>query len=404
MKTLVRYKPRWRNVVKAARYSLDDKLGGGNIIAWGIGGVGRADRSLSNPFLWHNAALATLADDYIPTAPLGMESPVITSGTGGVTETPIVVSPIAEVVNAIVEIFTSPAGVLVDPVIDTNKGMPADVDYLNRYPDVAAAVSAGDFTSGYQHYDLWGRDGGRYYNLWLNNPTAAVATDAPIVVTAETPVITSEMAALAADDIITITPKQVNVIMAEVIQNVDPTDIATIDATIAIAQEVIPELTNMQYMTATQVETILDVAKTEAIAAIVEVQPTANVSQLQNISSAVEVVQMAEIIQAQPGMSFTQAQQTVQAQTAQTIQEVVSTTPIIPVVTIPPSLQPPVLPSDEQLNKPVVPPILKPIIPSVLVKLGVAPSAKQDTTKEMNGIYIAGAVAVLGILVLMIKK
>jgi hypothetical protein len=62
---------------------------------------------------------------------------------------------------------------------DPYYGTPADVDYLNRYPDVAAAVksqreSGGDITSGYLHYKTLGMGEGRTYDMSLNNKPAAV--------------------------------------------------------------------------------------------------------------------------------------------------------------------------------------------------------------------------------------
>jgi hypothetical protein len=38
-------------------------------------------------------------------------------------------------------------------------------EYLNLYPDVAAAVKAGTFKSGYEHYEKHGKSEGRSINL-----------------------------------------------------------------------------------------------------------------------------------------------------------------------------------------------------------------------------------------------
>jgi hypothetical protein len=54
MNTLL-YNPRWRNAVKGVRYSYDSLLGGGNILAWGLGSNGNYDKSLGKPLFWHNA-------------------------------------------------------------------------------------------------------------------------------------------------------------------------------------------------------------------------------------------------------------------------------------------------------------------------------------------------------------
>lgn len=50
------YKPRWRNVVKAVRYSVDPNFGGGNILAWGLGsGRSRYNNAITKP-RWRNSA------------------------------------------------------------------------------------------------------------------------------------------------------------------------------------------------------------------------------------------------------------------------------------------------------------------------------------------------------------
>lgn len=56
------YQPRWRNAIKGVRYSYDDRLGGGNILAWGMGGGVSYERKVLKPRFWHNIA-DTVADN-----------------------------------------------------------------------------------------------------------------------------------------------------------------------------------------------------------------------------------------------------------------------------------------------------------------------------------------------------
>jgi hypothetical protein len=49
------YKPRWRNAVKGVRYSYDTRLGGGNLLAWGLGSKGNYDKTITRPMFWSNA-------------------------------------------------------------------------------------------------------------------------------------------------------------------------------------------------------------------------------------------------------------------------------------------------------------------------------------------------------------
>lgn len=59
-------------------------------------------------------------------------------------------------------------------------GTPADIDYLKRYPDVAAfmenekaAGKADRLRSGYDHYMIAGKSEGRTYDLSLNDAPVA---------------------------------------------------------------------------------------------------------------------------------------------------------------------------------------------------------------------------------------
>lgn len=76
----------------------------------------------------------------------------------------------------------------------------------------------------------------------------------------------------------------------------EPITVAEVKARLAIAQEVIPELSNIDMLSTAQIDSILQTAKKDSIAAIMEVKPDVTKGELENIVSVVELTQIAEAL------------------------------------------------------------------------------------------------------------
>lgn len=79
----------------------------------------------------------------------------------------------------------------------------------------------------------------------------------------------------------------------DLLATMEPITVAEVKARLAIAQEVIPELANIDMLSTAQIDSILENTKAESIAAIMDEKPDVSKGELENIVSVVELTQIA---------------------------------------------------------------------------------------------------------------
>ncbi len=84
--------------------------------------------------------------------------------------------------------------------------------------------------------------------------------------------------------------------LGDLLANMEPITVAEVKARMAIAQEVIPELANIDMLSTAQIDSILENAKAESIAVILDEKPDVTKGELENIVSVVELTQIAEAL------------------------------------------------------------------------------------------------------------